>query len=150
MLAIRSIEQNQKVSINHGFKKFYEELYTTDSENEGGMEPFFQSLDLPRLAESQKANLDRPITIEEICRVIRGIPSVKSPGPDDFTSECFNCYASELTPLLLSMYNEAFKKGLSATSLKALIILILKKIHVTVRTLSNFPHFIGYQNFVQS
>lgn len=85
-------------------------------------------MDLPRLSESQKTYLDRPITSEEIIRVIKGLPNGKTPGPDGFTAEFFKCYATELTPLLLSMYNEAFVKGeLPATLSKALITLVLKK-----------------------
>lgn len=68
-------------------------------------------MDLPRLSESQKTNLDHPLTDEEIIRVIKGLPNGKALGPDCFTAEFFKCYASELTPLLLSMYNEAFERG---------------------------------------
>ena len=83
---------------------------------------------LPRLSDLQKSDLDRPITSEEIMGVIKGLPSGKAPGPDGFTAKFFKCYVSELTPFLLSMYNEAFVKGeLPDTLSKALITLILKK-----------------------
>ena len=79
---------------------------------------FFQGLDLPRLSKSQKS------------------PTGKAPGPDGFTAEFFKYYVTELTPILLSMYNEAFLKGeLPATLSKALIAL------VTVRTIVRFPLF---------
>ena len=103
-------------------------LYTADSPpNEEPMEAYFKRVTLPRLSDLQKSDLDRPITSEEIMAVIKGLPSGKAPGPDGFTAEFFKCYVSELTPLLLSMYNEAFVKGeLPDTLSKALITLILK------------------------
>lgn len=60
--------------------------------------------------------------------IIKEVPNGKAPGPDDFTAEFFKLYASELTPLLLDMYNEKFEHGeLPATLSKAFITLILKK-----------------------
>ena len=130
--AVRSEEGESKaktVDINSMFRDFYVNLHTAEIQrSEEDMERFFQGLDLPRLSESQKTDLDRPITSEEIIRVIKGLPTGKAPGPDGFTAEFFKCYVTELTPLLFTMYNGAFVKGeLPATLSEALVTLVLKK-----------------------
>lgn len=90
---VRSKEGELKaktVDINSMFRDFDVNLYTAEIQrSEEDMERFFQGLDLPRLLESQKTDLDRPITSEEIIRVIKGQPTGKAPGPDGFTAEFF-------------------------------------------------------------
>lgn len=127
--AIRTEEGVLEVKSVILFREFYISLYKADNQQNGEcMETFLQGLELPKLSESQRANLDCPITKEEIISVIQEQPSGKAPGPDGFTAVFFKSYFSELTPLLLSMYNEAFEKGqLPHTLSKALITLILKK-----------------------
>lgn len=71
--------------------------------------------------------LDAPLT-SEIVDVIKGLPSGKVPGPDNFTADFYKASAEELSPLLLQMYSEALDKGsLPPTVFEALISLILKK-----------------------
>ncbi|XP_036431199.1 LOW QUALITY PROTEIN: uncharacterized protein LOC118811097 [Colossoma macropomum] len=82
---------------------------------------FIDPFRLPKLTEEQKQDLDSPITVEEIIEVIRALPSGKSPGPEPGT------FASELAPLLLDMYTEAFERGERPPTLsQALNTLVLK------------------------
>lgn len=73
------------------------------------MKGFFENLDLPKLTENQKKDLDSPITHEDIARVIKGLPNDKITGPDGFTAEFLK--STELTPLLYDMYMESLDKG---------------------------------------
>lgn len=75
------------------------------------MKGFFENLDLPKLTENQRKDLDSPITHAEIARVIKGLPNDKAPGPDGITAEFFKCFTTELTPLLYDMYMESLDKG---------------------------------------
>ncbi|KAF0029315.1 hypothetical protein F2P81_018420 [Scophthalmus maximus] len=121
-------ENLEVMKLKQDESSFYRCMEADSQLNEEPMETFFKGVTLPRSSESQKSDLDCPITGEEIMGVIKGLPSGKPPGPDGFTADFFKCYVSELTPLLLSMYNEAFVKGeLPDTLAKALITLILKK-----------------------
>lgn len=52
----------------------------------------------------------------------------KSPSPDGFPSEFFKKFSKELSPILLSVYQESFASGmLPQTMRQATISLILKK-----------------------
>lgn len=78
----------KSADINTMFGKFYLNFYTAHSQhNQECLETFFQGLDLPRLSESQKSDIDHPQTF-------------------------FEFYANELTPLLLRMHHEAFLMGI--------------------------------------
>lgn len=52
----------------------------------------------------------------------------KSPGPDGFASESFKTFTDQLSPILLSVYEESLLHGsLPLTTRQAVISLILKK-----------------------
>jgi hypothetical protein len=48
---------------------------------------------IPRLVtEEQNINLNKPITKEEIDKVVQEMPNGKAPGPDGFTVDFFKAY----------------------------------------------------------
>ena len=49
------------------------------------MDKFLEKYNFPKLNQEEIENLNRPITSTEIKIVIRNLPTIKSPGPDDFT-----------------------------------------------------------------
>ena len=134
MSAIPAIEHQGRglltnpTDINIEFKQFYSNLYVSELQaNEDEIRSFLSSLSLPTLTEEQREFLDTPITVEEVVEVISSLPSGKSPGLDGFTAEFYKCYAAELAPLLLDMYNEAFETGtLPPTLMEAVITVVLK------------------------
>ena len=51
------------------------------------MGKFLEKYNLPKLKQEETENLNRPITTMEIETIIKNLPTNKSPGPGDFTSE---------------------------------------------------------------
>ncbi|KAF7649769.1 hypothetical protein LDENG_00136640 [Lucifuga dentata] len=83
-------------------------------------------LNIPRLTDQQRSQLDKPITEQEAVEAIQILlQSGKAPGPDGFSCEFYKEFRSLLT---LCMLNNSFEKDLLPQTLtQANISLILKK-----------------------
>ena len=63
------------------------------------MEKFLEKYIFPKLNQEAIENLNRLITSMEIETVIRNLPTNKSSGPDVFTTEFYQKFREELTPI---------------------------------------------------
>ena len=63
------------------------------------MDKFLEKYNFPKLNQEEMENLNRPITSTEIETVIRNVPTNKSPGSDGFTTEFYQKFREELTPI---------------------------------------------------
>ena len=70
------------------------------------MDKFLEKYNFLKLNQEGKENLKRPITSMEIETVIRNLPANKSPGPDSFTTEFYQKFRAELTPILLKLFQK--------------------------------------------
>ena len=67
---------------------------------------FLEIYNLLKLNQEESENLKRQITPSEMEAVIKKLPTNKSPRPDGFTSEFYQTFREELTPLLLKLYQK--------------------------------------------
>ena len=75
------------------------------------MDKFLEKYNFPKLNQEEIENLNRPITSTEIETVIRNLSANKSPGPDDFTTQFYQKFREELTPILLKLFQKIAEEG---------------------------------------
>ena len=91
------------------------------------MDKFLERYNLPRLNQEEIENTKRPITSTEIETVIKKLPTNKTPGPDGFTSDFYQTFREELTPILLKLFQKIAEEGkLPSSFYEATITLIPK------------------------
>ena len=79
------------------------------------LDKFLERYNLPKLNQEETENMNRPNTSNEIETVIKNLPTNKSPGPDGFTSEFYQTFREELTPILLKLFQKIKRKKNSQT-----------------------------------
>ena len=72
-------------------------------DNLGEMDKFLGTYDLPKLNQEEIENVKRSITNMEIKTLIKSLQTNKSPGPDGFTSDFYQNFREELTPILIKV-----------------------------------------------
>jgi len=75
-------------------------LYASKFDNLEEMDTFLESYSLPTLNQEETAQLNRPITRNEMEYVIKTLPTNKSLGPDGFTGEFYQKHKEDLVPIL--------------------------------------------------
>ena len=80
-------------------------------ENLEEMDKFLEKYNFPKLNQEETENLNRPITSTKIKTVIRNLPTNKSPEPDGFTTEFYQKFREELTPILLKLFQKIEEEG---------------------------------------
>ena len=110
-------------------ENFYKDLYTSKGEIEDDrFANFVQNLDIPKLQDLEKEELEGEITLEECKEVLKTFSSGKSPGEDGFTWEFYNCFFDLLSEDLINCYNAAYKEGeMSISQRRGTITLIPKE-----------------------
>ena len=80
--------------------------YANKMDNVEEMDKFLEKYNFPKLNQEEIENLNRPITSTETEIVPRNLPANKSTGPDGLTSELYQKYREELTPILLKVFQK--------------------------------------------
>ena len=85
-------------------RNYYEQLYAKRFEKWDEMDKFLETYSLPNLKEEEAESLNKLIIPDEIEAIIKKFPANKSPGPNDFTGECYETFKEELTLILLKQF----------------------------------------------
>ena len=74
------------------------------------MDKFLQKYNFPKLNQEEIKNLNRPIKAQGQ-KLIKNLPTNKSPGPDGFIGEFYEKFREELTPILLKLFQKIAEEG---------------------------------------
>ncbi len=115
--------------INVIFQTFYCNLYKSEvPPDKSRCDRVLSQLRLPRLSSTDSADLDKPITLDEVRDAAQVMQRGKSPGIDGIPPEFYTCFWEQLGPFLLDMINSSIEKGRFSRDVNtALISLLLKK-----------------------
>ena len=119
-------------------ENFYRDLYTSNGHIEDDrFENFVHNLEIPKLQDLEKEDLEGNITLEEAEEVLKTFSSGKSPGEDKFTWEFHNCFFNLLSEDLINSYNGAYREGEMSISLRRGTITIIPKEDLNLLHLTN-------------
>ena len=85
---------------------YYQQVYANKMDKLDEMDKFLEKYNFPKLNQEEIEDINGPITSKEIQTVIRNLPANKSPGPDGFTTELYQKFREELTPILLKLFQK--------------------------------------------
>ena len=115
------------------FSLYYETLYNlkndtlTPQPNADNISSFLDNIVLPSIDPTSLELLNKPISDEEIIKVIHELPKNKSPGPDGLSGEYYTAFEETLVPYLSNLFNQAANsEALAKELLEAIIITIPK------------------------
>lgn len=88
------------------FQAYYSDLYRADVNIDlMKINTFLDSLLLPSLGECHRAELEAPITTEEVLEVIKHLKWGTAPGPDGFPVPYYKAFPDLLAPYLARFLN---------------------------------------------
>ena len=120
-------------------ENFYKKLYTSKGNIEDNrFENFVRNLELPKLRDFDKEDLEGEITMDECKEVLKTFSSGKSPGEDGFTWEFYNCFFDLLGEDLINCYNAAYKNGEMSISQRRGVITLIPKEDSNLLNLANW------------
>lgn len=85
------------------------------------------SLELPKVKDSQNEKLVSSVTVKELNLAISRLKSGKSPGSDGFTGEWYKYMKTSLTPLLIRTFNWVLQTGEIPPSWSEALISVIPK-----------------------
>ena len=108
-------------------RDYCEQLYDNKIDDLEEMGQFLQRCNLPRLNQKEIEYMNRLITSAEIETMIKKLPPNTSPGPDGFTTEFYQTFREELTPLLLKLIQKIEEEGTTLSSFYEPTIILIPK-----------------------
>ena len=74
------------------------------------MDEFLERYNCLRLNKKEIANMNKPIISNKIESIILKLPTSKSPGPHNFTSEFCHTCKEELRSIVLKLFQKLLRK----------------------------------------
>ena len=108
-------------------RDYYKQLYANKMDKLEEMDKFLEKYNLPRLNHEEIENINRPNTSTEIETGIKNLPTNKSPGPDGFTGDFYQILREELTPILLTLFQNIAEGGTFPNSFYEAAITLIPK-----------------------
>ena len=105
-------------------RDYYQQLYDNKMDNLEEMATFLEEYNLPKLHQEEIENLNRSITSQE--SVIKILPTNKSLGPNDFTSEFYQKYSEQLAPILFKLFQKISEESKLPNSFYEATITLIK------------------------
>ena len=88
---------------------------------------FTQNIEIPQLAEENKAEVEGLLTLEECKEALASFGNGKSPGEDGFTVEFYTEFFDILGIDLVESLDSAYEKGVLSISQRRGVITLLPK-----------------------
>lgn len=107
-LIIKLTEGQKEVMDEQGIENMfwkYSNLYKKESIDSEKMEEYMQKTQLRTVSETEREELDRTITAEEVATAIGSMNIGKAPGPDGFKTKFYRIFQKELVPKLQIVVN---------------------------------------------
>ncbi|KAL6087267.1 hypothetical protein STEG23_021159, partial [Scotinomys teguina] len=117
---------------------YFKNLYSTKLENLEEMDKFLDKYHIPKLDQDQLDNLNRPITPEEIEKVIKSLPTKKSPEPDGFSVEFYQIFKEELISILFKLFHTTETEGTLPNSFYVATVTLIPKPHKDTTRKENY------------
>ena len=96
-------------------RDYCKQLHASKMDNLEEMDKFLEKHNHLTLNQEEVENINRSITSTEIETVIRNILTKNSPGPYGFTGEFYQTFREELTPILLTLFQNIAEGGILPT-----------------------------------
>ena len=71
-----------------------------------------------KLEKFNKLNTFRPVSCDEVFKILNDLNSNKGPGPDELSVKPFQCVAEKFSPILTSIFNSSIQEGVFPSDLK--------------------------------
>ena len=88
---------------------------------------FFTNVTIPKLSEQEKQFCETDITLSELFENLKSFQKNKCPGLDGLTAELYICFWGELKSKLITVYQNAFIKGILPETMRVGVVTLLEK-----------------------
>uniref|UniRef100_A0A3P9H232 Reverse transcriptase domain-containing protein n=1 Tax=Oryzias latipes TaxID=8090 RepID=A0A3P9H232_ORYLA len=116
------------LEINSCFYKYYSTLYDTESCGDPTLfDAFFKKINVPLIENNLSRELDKPFSVQEVMNTIKSMQNGKCPGPDGFSVDFFKKFSNQLSPFLLSVFEESLATGTLPPTMRQAVISLIPK-----------------------
>ena len=132
------------VKILSQLSKFYKELMTKKNTADKTqckqfLDKFLKDIDIPKIPETKRIDLDRPLTLSEMDQSVKRLNPNASPGADGLTPGFYKTFWDLLRmPLLESFQDSIQNESLTLSQRRSILTLLKKDPNIDGRSISNY------------